>query len=107
MTQLDVRQRVGVPSRPSGQAMNWNLSPSVRAFLRAPPRTWRARLRITSGLVMLAFVICHLTAHCFLLVSFEDAEAVRNVLMYPWRTYQDIADCFGVLEGHQQEAMRG
>jgi adenylate cyclase len=67
--------------------MNWNLSPSFRAFLRAPPRTWRARLRITSGLVMLAFVICHLTAHCFLLVSFEDAEAVRNVLMYPWRTY--------------------
>ncbi len=87
MTQLDVRQRVGVPPRPSGRAMNWHLSPAFRAFLRAPPRTWRARLRITSGLVMLAFVICHLTAHCFLLVSFEDAEAARNVLMYPWRTY--------------------
>ncbi len=36
---------------------------------------------------MLAFVICHLTAHCLLLVSFEDAEATRNVLMYPWRTW--------------------
>jgi adenylate cyclase len=47
---------------------------------------WRARLRMTSGLVMLAFVICHLTAHCLLLVSFEDAEATRNFLMYPWRT---------------------
>ena len=33
------------------------------------------------------FVICHLTAHCLLLVSFEDAEATRNVLMYPWRTW--------------------
>ena len=36
---------------------------------------------------MLGFVICHLTAHCLLLVSFEDAEATRNVLMYPWRTW--------------------
>ena len=36
---------------------------------------------------MLAFVICHLTAHCFLLVSFDDAEATRTVLMYPWRTW--------------------
>jgi adenylate cyclase len=36
---------------------------------------------------MLTFVICHLTAHCLLLVSLEDAEATRNVLMYPWRTW--------------------
>jgi len=35
---------------------------------------------------MLAFVICHLSAHCVLLVSMEDAEATRNFLMYPWRT---------------------
>ena len=33
---------------------------------------------------MLAFVICHLTAHCFLLISFEDAEAARRILMFPW-----------------------
>ena len=50
-------------------------------------RIWRARLRLISGLTMLSFVICHLTAHCLLLVSFEDAEATRNVLMYPWRTF--------------------
>jgi adenylate cyclase len=50
-------------------------------------RQWRGRLRLASALVMLAFVICHLTAHCFLLVSFEDAEATRTVLMYPWRTW--------------------
>ena len=50
-------------------------------------RQWRARLRLTSALVLLSFVICHLTAHCLLLVSFEDAEATRNVLMYPWRTW--------------------
>jgi adenylate cyclase len=50
-------------------------------------RQWRGRLRLASALVMLAFVICHLTAHCFLLVSFEDAEATRAALMYPWRTW--------------------
>jgi adenylate cyclase len=36
---------------------------------------------------MLAFVICHLTAHGLLIVSFERAEAALNVLMYPWRTW--------------------
>jgi adenylate cyclase len=50
-------------------------------------RTLRSNLRLASALVMLCFVICHLTAHCFLLVSFEDAEAVRNALMFPWRTW--------------------
>ena len=49
-------------------------------------RMWRARLRLTSALVMLAFVICHLTAHWFLLVSVDKAEPVLTVLMYPWRT---------------------
>lgn len=48
---------------------------------------WRGRLRLASALVLLAFVICHLTAHSLLLVSFEDAEATRNALMYPWRTW--------------------
>ena len=48
---------------------------------------WRGRLRLASALVLLVFVICHLTAHSLLLVSFEDAEATRNALMYPWRTW--------------------
>lgn len=49
-------------------------------------RAWRSRLRLTSALVMLSFVICHLTAHTVLLVSFEDAEATLKVLMYPWQS---------------------
>jgi len=55
--------------------MTWNL------------RSWRSILRLTSALIMLAFVICHLSAHTLLLVSFEDAEAVRGALMLPWRTW--------------------
>jgi adenylate cyclase len=54
--------------------------------MSASVEAWRSRLRLGSALVLLAFVICHLTAHCLLLVSFEKAEAARNILMYPWRT---------------------
>jgi adenylate cyclase len=57
-----------------GNYWNWN------------HRIWRGRLRLTSALVMLSFVVCHLTAHCFLLVSFDTAETARKFLMYPWRT---------------------
>src|SRR5580704_12323292 len=45
---------------------------------------WRSWLRLLSALTMLTFVICHLTAHCFLLISFEDAEVARRILMFPW-----------------------
>lgn len=54
------------------QTMNWH--------------AWRGRLRLAGALVMLTFVICHLTAHSFLLLSFADAERARNILMYPWGT---------------------
>jgi adenylate cyclase len=46
----------------------------------------RSNLRLGSALVMLSFVICHLTAHAFLLVSLETAGRVLDFLMFPWRT---------------------
>jgi adenylate cyclase len=46
----------------------------------------RGNLRLGSALVMLAFVVCHLTAHAFLLVSFDAADAALNALMALWRT---------------------
>ena len=49
-------------------------------------RQLRSRLRLASALVLLAFVICHLIAHCVLLISLDDANAVLDILMYPWRT---------------------
>jgi adenylate cyclase len=54
--------------------MSWNL------------RAWRSYLRLTSALIMLSFVICHLTAHSVLLISLDRAEDVLEFLMYPWRT---------------------
>ena len=57
-----------------GHYWNWN------------HRIWRGRLRLGSALVMLTFVVSHLTAHSFLLVSFDAAETALKILMYPWRT---------------------
>ena len=48
--------------------------------------TVRARLRLGSGLIMLAFVVMHLTAHVVLLISFDWADATLALLMTPWRT---------------------
>jgi adenylate cyclase len=66
---------------------SWSL-PKARSwnFLSWDARTWRNNLRLTSGLVLLSFVICHLTAHCFLLVSFNVADVAFDITMTAWRT---------------------
>jgi len=51
----------------------------------------RSSLRLASALVMLSFVICHLTAHAFLLVSLDTAGKVLDILMFPWRTWAGTA----------------
>ncbi len=48
--------------------------------------TLRARLRLGSGLILLAFVTMHMTAHVVLLISLEWASEALAVLMAPWRT---------------------
>jgi hypothetical protein len=46
----------------------------------------RARLRLTSALVLLSFVVCHLISHIFLLVSIPLASRVLGSLMAFWWT---------------------
>ena len=53
--------------------------------------TVRARLRLVSGLIMLAFVISHLLSHVTLLISSEWADATITTLMEPWRTIPGTA----------------
>jgi adenylate cyclase len=65
----------------------------------------RSRLRLVSGLVMLAFVLCHLTAHSFLLVSLARAEAALDTLMYPWRTTVGTAILLSALLIHYLNAL--
>ena len=68
-------------------------------------RTWRSHLRLGSGLVLLVFVICHLTAHCFLLISLERADTALDVLMYPWRTSIGTVVLFSALLIHYLNAL--
>jgi len=46
----------------------------------------RARLRLLSALILLAFVICHLVSHIFLLVSIPVASGALGFLMTFWWT---------------------
>jgi adenylate cyclase len=48
-------------------------------------RTWRNTLRLTSALVLLSFVICHLLAHSLLIVSLDAANVAFDVTMYVWQ----------------------
>ena len=50
------------------------------------PDVTRSRARLVSALVMLSFVICHLTAHAFLLVSIEAGNEALTILLAPWLT---------------------
>jgi adenylate cyclase len=44
----------------------------------------RARARLISALILLSFVVCHLTSHVFLIVSIPAAGEALQVLMTPW-----------------------
>ena len=69
------------------------------------PRAVRNTLRLASALVLLAFVLCHLTAHSFLLVSFERAGAALDILMYPWRSVIGTAVLVSALLAHYSNAL--
>jgi adenylate cyclase len=65
----------------------------------------RNKVRPVSALVLLAFVVCHLTAHSFLLVSFERAGAALDILMYPWRSVVGTAVLASALLAHYSNAL--
>jgi adenylate cyclase len=65
----------------------------------------RSRARLISGLVLLAFVLSHLTAHSFLLISFDRAGAALDILMYFWRTAIGTAILFLALLTHCLNAL--
>jgi hypothetical protein len=48
-----------------------------KAVLGRDLSMWRSRARLISGLVLFAFVLSHLAAHGFLLISFDRAGAAQ------------------------------
>ena len=69
------------------------------------PRMLRNNLRLVSALVLLAFVLCHLTAHAFCWFLSTRAEAALNILMYPWRTAIGTAILVSALLAHYLNAL--
>jgi adenylate cyclase len=72
---------------------------------RWSPRLLRNNLRLVSALVLLAFVVCHLTAHSLLLISLERAGAALDILMYPWRSAIGTAVLVSALLAHYSNAL--
>ena len=68
-------------------------------------RSTRSVLRLGSGLVMLAFVVCHLSAHSTLLVSSDFAQKVLLALMGPWRSVAGTALLASALLIHYSNAL--
>jgi adenylate cyclase len=66
------------PSKPAAPALHWRVE-GLGGLIRA-------RLRLGSALVLLSFVLCHLTSHIFLLVSIPLASGVLGTLMTFWWT---------------------
>jgi len=67
--------------------------------------TSRSRARLISGLVLVAFVLSHLTAHSFLLISLDRAGAALDLLMYFWRTAIGTAILFCAVLTHYLNAL--
>lgn len=78
---------------PQGMTAGWDL-PMLRS-----------NIRLVSALILLTFVVCHLTAHAFLLVSFTRAEAALRILMSPWRTATGTVILVMALLAHYSNAL--
>jgi adenylate cyclase len=68
-------------------------------------RALRGNLRLASALIMLAFVVCHLTAHSLLLISLARAQGALTLLMAPWRTPVGTAILLSAFLVHYSNAL--
>ncbi|MBY0381397.1 MAG: 2Fe-2S iron-sulfur cluster binding domain-containing protein [Xanthobacteraceae bacterium] len=69
------------------------------------PSSLRADLRLTSGLVLFAFVLCHFTAHATLLISLPFGQGALRILMAPWQTLAGTAILAGAAVVHYLNAL--
>ena len=76
-----------------------------RGTMRWDARAVRGQLRLVSALVMLAFVICHLAAHAFLLVSIAAGDAALGILLAPWWTDIGMAALIAAAIVHYANAL--
>src|SRR5580658_5954027 len=65
----------------------------------------RGKVRSTSALVMLAYVICHLGNHILLLISIPFADEAHHFLVDPWRTIPGTALLLTAALAHYANAL--
>ena len=56
-------------------------------------RLTRGNVRLWSGLVLLAFVVCHLTAHSFLIISID--QCYQTSIAYSFHNYLSMTASAG------------
>ena len=61
---------------------------------------WERRLRLCSGLILVAFVVPHLTNHALGIFSFEAMEALRDWLALVWRSTAGTILLYGAMASH-------
>ena len=61
---------------------------------------WERRLRLGSGLILVAFVVPHLTNHALGIFSFEAMEALRDWLALIWRSTVGTVLLYGAMALH-------
>ena len=61
---------------------------------------WERRLRLGSGLILVAFVVPHLTNHALGIFSFEAMEALRDWLALIWRSTAGTVLLYGAMALH-------
>lgn len=62
-----------------------NIAAGHPATLKGHREDWLRTARLTSGLILTAFVALHLANHTLALVSIDTAETASDILMAPWR----------------------
>ena len=73
---------------------------SIRKNYIANLAHWERRLRLGSGLILVAFVVPHLTNHALGIFSFEAMEALRDWLALVWRSTAGTVFLYGAMVSH-------
>ena len=73
---------------------------SIRKNYIANLAHWERRLRLSSGLILVAFVVPHLTNHALGIFSFEAMEALRDWLALVWRSTAGTVLLYGAMASH-------
>ncbi len=80
--------------------VGWGMESSGGVSKRRSAAVWVRRVRLSSGLVMLTYVITHLSNHALGLISLEAMETGRDWFLMLWRGRPGTVALYGALLTH-------